>query len=34
MENQKPQPLNNLTNRERTALKEVSEGDDIVIKAG
>ena len=34
MENQKPQPLNNLTNSKRTALKEVSEGDDIVIKTG
>ena len=34
MENQKLQPLNNLTKSERTALQEVSEGDDIVIKTG
>ena len=34
MENQKPQPLNNLTKGKRTALQELDEKDDIVtIKA-
>ena len=31
MENQKPQPFNNLTKDERKALYELSERDDIVI---
>ena len=31
MENQKPQPLNNLTKGEKTALQELGERDDIVI---
>ena len=32
MENQKPQPFNNLTKDERKALQELSKRDDIVIK--
>ena len=31
MENQKPQPFNNPTKGERTALQELSERDDILI---
>ena len=32
MENQKPQPFNNLTKDERKAWQELSERDDIIIK--
>ena len=31
MENQKPQPFNNVTKDERKALYELSERDDIVV---
>ena len=32
MENQKPQPFNNLTKGKITALRELAERDDVVIR--